>query len=278
MPRRAPIERRARSCRARARTGQPLAARRHARLPLPRRPPLRLRGRTRDGAALPRACRRGGHSRPADAARGVLRHEAGAHAGADLRRLGPGGLMLGIAARVQEIKTRATTLARLQLELATLELKRKGKAIAIAAVLAIIALVVVLYAIGFIFAAIAAGIAEALPLWASLLIVSLLLLLTAAVLLYLAHALGSEGRAGAARRGRRGGPEDCPGDPRCLRSARQPRCEPRSPPSARRSSGTSTGSGRTWRRCFPSPSAPRSCSPSSRDRRPRAPRSRSSGG
>ena len=94
--------------------------------------------------------------------------------------------MLGIAARVQEIRTRATTLARLQLELVTLELKRKGKALAIAAVLAIIALVVVLYAIGFIFAAIAAGIAETLPLWASLLIVSGLLLLTAAVLLYLA--------------------------------------------------------------------------------------------
>ena len=60
------------------------------------------------------------------------------------------------------MKARATTLARLQVELAAIELKRKGKAIAIAAVLAIIALVVVLYAIGFIFAAIAAGIAEAL--------------------------------------------------------------------------------------------------------------------
>jgi H+/Cl- antiporter ClcA len=105
--------------------------------------------------------------------------------------------MLGIAARVQEIKTRAITLARLQLELVTLELKRKGKALAIAAVLAIIALVVVLYAIGFIFAAIAAGVAEALPLWAALLIVSLLLLLTAAVLLYLA--VRSARKAGPAR-------------------------------------------------------------------------------
>ena len=79
--------------------------------------------------------------------------------------------MLGIAARIQEIRARATTLARLQLELVTLELKRKGKALAIAAALAIVALVVVLYGIGFIFAAIAAGIAEALPLWAALLAV-----------------------------------------------------------------------------------------------------------
>ena len=105
--------------------------------------------------------------------------------------------MLGIVERVQEMKTRALSLVRLQIELATLEMKRKGKAIAIAAVLAIIALVVVLYAIGFIFAAIAAGIAEALPLWAALLIVAFLLLLTAAVLLYLA--MRSARKAGPAR-------------------------------------------------------------------------------
>jgi membrane protein implicated in regulation of membrane protease activity len=105
--------------------------------------------------------------------------------------------MLGIPARFQEIKTRAITLARLQLELVTLELKRKGKALAIAAALAIIAPVVVLYAIGFIFAAIAAGLTEVIPLWAALLIVSLLLLLTAAVLLYLA--VRSARKAGPAR-------------------------------------------------------------------------------
>jgi len=93
--------------------------------------------------------------------------------------------MLGIAERVQEIQARARSLARLQLELATLELKRKGKALGIAAALAIVALVVVLYAIGFVFAAAAAGLVEVVPVWAALLIVSFLLLLTALVLLLL---------------------------------------------------------------------------------------------
>jgi membrane protein implicated in regulation of membrane protease activity len=103
--------------------------------------------------------------------------------------------MLGIAARVQEIRTRAIRLARLQLELATIELKRKAKWIAIAAALAVVALVAVLYAVGFVFAAIAVGIAEALPLWASLLIVAFLLLVTSAVLLLAAARFAR--RAGA---------------------------------------------------------------------------------
>jgi hypothetical protein len=105
--------------------------------------------------------------------------------------------MLGLAARAQAIKTRALTLARLQVELATIELKRKVKWVALAVGLAIVALVAVLYAIGFVFAAIAVGIAEALPLWAALLIVSFLLLLTAAVLLLAAARLVR--RAGPAR-------------------------------------------------------------------------------
>jgi hypothetical protein len=105
--------------------------------------------------------------------------------------------MLGIAARLQEIRTRATTLARLQLELATLELKRKAKAIGLALALGIVALVAVLYAIGFVFAAMAAGLTEVVPLWAALLIVSFLLLVTAAVVLYLA--VRSARKAGPAR-------------------------------------------------------------------------------
>jgi membrane protein implicated in regulation of membrane protease activity len=103
--------------------------------------------------------------------------------------------MLGLAARVQAIKARALRLVRLQIELATIELKRKAKWIAIAAALAVTALVAVFYAMGFVFAAIAVGIAEALPLWASLLIVAFLLLLTAAVLLLAAARMAR--RAGA---------------------------------------------------------------------------------
>ena len=105
--------------------------------------------------------------------------------------------MLGVVERAKQIKARALALARLQLELATLEFKRKAKAIGIAAALAVIALVAILYAIGFVFAAIAAGLSEVVPLWASLLIVGFLLLLTAAVLL-LAAARVARG-AGPAR-------------------------------------------------------------------------------
>ena len=94
--------------------------------------------------------------------------------------------MLGIPARLQEIKTGAITLARLQLELAMLEFSRKAKALGVAAALAIVALVCVLYAVGFVFAAAAAGLVEVVPLWGALLIVSFLLLVTAVVLVLVA--------------------------------------------------------------------------------------------
>lgn len=105
--------------------------------------------------------------------------------------------MLGLAERARAIKTRALNVARLQLELATMEVKRKAKWLLIASGLAVVALVSVLYAVGFVFAAIAAGIAEALPLWASLLIVAFLLFVTAAVLLL--AALRMARKAGPAR-------------------------------------------------------------------------------
>jgi protein-S-isoprenylcysteine O-methyltransferase Ste14 len=94
--------------------------------------------------------------------------------------------MLAIAERVKKIQERARALALLQVELATIELKRKAKAIGIAAALAIVALVVVLYSIGFAFASLAAGLTSWVPLWGALLIVSGLLLLTAAILLFVA--------------------------------------------------------------------------------------------
>jgi protein-S-isoprenylcysteine O-methyltransferase Ste14 len=105
--------------------------------------------------------------------------------------------MLGLAERVREIQSHARSLARLQLELAMLEVKRKAKALGIAAALGIVALVVVLYAIGFIFAAMATGLTEVVPLWAALLIVSFLLLLTALVLLLVA--VRTAKKAGPAR-------------------------------------------------------------------------------
>ena len=94
--------------------------------------------------------------------------------------------MFGFVARTKSVKQRAQSLVRLNLELAKLEAKKKATALGVAAALALLAVVLVVYAIGFAFASAAAGISEALPLWLSLLIVSGLILLLAAIAGFLA--------------------------------------------------------------------------------------------
>jgi H+/Cl- antiporter ClcA len=94
--------------------------------------------------------------------------------------------MFGFVARTQSVKQRAQSLVRLNLELATLEAKKKATALGVAAALGLLAVVLVVYAIGFLFASAAAGISEALPLWLSLLIVAALILLLAAIAGFLA--------------------------------------------------------------------------------------------
>jgi protein-S-isoprenylcysteine O-methyltransferase Ste14 len=94
--------------------------------------------------------------------------------------------MFGVVARVEAVKNRARSLAQLNLELAKLEVKQKATAVGIAGGLGAVAAVLVVYAIGFIFASIAAGLSEALSLWLSLLIVAGMLLLVAAIAAYLA--------------------------------------------------------------------------------------------
>ncbi len=94
--------------------------------------------------------------------------------------------MFGFVARTKSVKQRTRSLVRLNLELAKLEAKKKATALGVAAGLALLAVVLVVYAIGFAFAAAAAGISEALPLWLSLLIVSGLILLLAAIAGFLA--------------------------------------------------------------------------------------------
>ena len=89
--------------------------------------------------------------------------------------------MFGFVARTKSAKQRAESLVRLNLELAKLEAKKKAAALGVAAGLALLAVVLVVYAIGFAFATAAAGISEALPLWLSLLIVTGLILLFAAI-------------------------------------------------------------------------------------------------
>ncbi len=89
--------------------------------------------------------------------------------------------MFGFVARTKSVKQRSQSLVRLNLELAKLEAKQKAKALGVAGGLALVAAVLVVYAIGFGFASAAAGLSEALPVWLSLLIVTGLILLLAAI-------------------------------------------------------------------------------------------------
>ncbi len=94
--------------------------------------------------------------------------------------------MLGLVARVKAVKERTRSLVLLNLELAKLEGKQKATAVGIAGALGAVAGVLLVYAIGFAFAAIAAGLSETLSLWLSLLIVAGILLLVAAIAGFLA--------------------------------------------------------------------------------------------
>jgi hypothetical protein len=87
---------------------------------------------------------------------------------------------LGVAAKL--VAERASTLVRLELELAALELKRKVIALATGIGFALGAALLLVLALWFGIAAAAAGIATALSVWAALLIVTGGLVLLALVL------------------------------------------------------------------------------------------------
>jgi len=89
--------------------------------------------------------------------------------------------MLGIVTQAKQVQARLKSLVRLNIELAKVEGRRKAIALGIALALVGLAAVLALYALGFLFAAAAVGIAEELPLWASLLIVAAALLLFAVI-------------------------------------------------------------------------------------------------
>ncbi len=95
-------------------------------------------------------------------------------------------LMLGVFSQVNAMRRQLGLLAALNLELAKLEGKRKATALGLAGGLAAGAVVLVFYAIGFAFAAAAAGLAEVLSLWLSLLIVAGVILVVAAILGFVA--------------------------------------------------------------------------------------------
>lgn len=88
----------------------------------------------------------------------------------------------GLGATAKEVAEHASSLVRLELELAQLELKRKATNLGIGIGLTIGAAVFALYAVGFLFATIAAGLATAMSTWLALLIVTLGLVVIAAIL------------------------------------------------------------------------------------------------
>jgi len=91
----------------------------------------------------------------------------------------------GLGTAAKGVAEHASAIARLELELATLELKKKVAALGLGLGLLAGAVAIGLYGIGFLFATIAAALATFMPVWLSLLIVTVVLLAVAGVLAYL---------------------------------------------------------------------------------------------
>lgn len=89
----------------------------------------------------------------------------------------------GVGTAAKNVAEHASTLARLELELALLEVKRKVAAFGVGIGMSIAAGIFGLFALGFGLAAGAAALALVLPMWASLLIVFGMLVLISAILL-----------------------------------------------------------------------------------------------
>ena len=76
----------------------------------------------------------------------------------------------GLGAAVKEVAERASSIVRLELELAAMEVKRKVVALGLGIALAIGAAIMLLFVIGFAFATIAAALATVVSTWLALLI------------------------------------------------------------------------------------------------------------
>jgi hypothetical protein len=94
----------------------------------------------------------------------------------------------GVGAAVKEVAEHASSIVRLELELAALELKRKVVSLGLGIAFAVGAGVMLLFMLGFAYAAAAAALALVMPTWAALLVVVAVLL--AKVLLLGLLALG----------------------------------------------------------------------------------------
>ena len=83
----------------------------------------------------------------------------------------------GVGGAAKQVAEHASAIARLELELASLELKKKVTSLGIGVGLAVAAGVVAFYMVAFLLATIAAGLATFMPWWLSLLIMTLALAL-----------------------------------------------------------------------------------------------------
>jgi len=89
----------------------------------------------------------------------------------------------GLGAAVKEVAERASAIVRLELELATMELKRKVVSLGLGIAFVLGAAVMLLFVVGFAFATIAAALATAVSTW-------LALLITTGILFFFALLLG----------------------------------------------------------------------------------------
>jgi len=89
---------------------------------------------------------------------------------------------VSLGAAVKQVSEHASALFRLELELAQLELKRKVVALAVGIVLTLAAAVFGVFALGFLFATIAAALATVMATWLALLIVAVGLFVFAGLL------------------------------------------------------------------------------------------------
>jgi Putative Actinobacterial Holin-X, holin superfamily III len=99
----------------------------------------------------------------------------------------------GVGTAAKQVAEHASALARLELELAGLELKRKAGALGAGAGLGLGAAFLGLFALGFLFATIAAALALAVDTWLALLIVTGVLIALAGILGFVAVRLIKRG-------------------------------------------------------------------------------------
>src|SRR5204862_5739667 len=95
----------------------------------------------------------------------------------------------GVGPAAKQVAEHASSLARLELELAVLELKKKVTALGIGIGLGVGGVLFAVFALGFTFATIAAALATAMSTWLALLITTAILLGLAAALAFAAFML-----------------------------------------------------------------------------------------